>query len=146
MIIDTTPPSLPTVVAQITNDTTPIITGTAVGADDLMVTVNGVTYDLSDSELNIDASGNWTLDLSNLDPVLDEDGYDVAVVSTDAVGNSSIIPNTDALIIDTTSPSTPTVVAQITNDTTPMITGTAVGADNLMVTVNGVTCRSGIKY
>ena len=139
LMVDTTPPSTPTVVAQITNDTTPVITGTAVGADDLMVTVNGETYDLADSELIIDSSGNWTLDLSSLDPVLDEDDYDVAVVSTDAAGNSSSIPGIDALIIDTTPPSLPTVVAQITNDTTPVITGSAVGADDLMVTVNGVT-------
>src|SRR5690606_27961887 len=46
LTIDRTPPPAPTVNAQVTNDTTPAITGTAVvGAGEaLTVTVNGITY------------------------------------------------------------------------------------------------------
>ena len=44
LIIDTAAPTVPTVDFLTTNDTTPIITGTADSVDDLTVIVDGVTY------------------------------------------------------------------------------------------------------
>ncbi|WP_205254926.1 Ig-like domain-containing protein, partial [Escherichia coli] len=61
LVIDTTDPTVPTVNSQVTNDTTPVITGTADSADTITVTVNGVTYTEGDGNLVDNGDGTWTL-------------------------------------------------------------------------------------
>ena len=64
LVIDTTAPAAPTVSTQTSNDTTPVITGTAtVGAGEaLTVTVNGVTYTVGDGNLTHNNLANtWSL-------------------------------------------------------------------------------------
>ena len=63
LIIDITPPSVPTVISQTTNNTTPVISGTAtIGADEtLTVAVGGVTYTAGDGFLVDNGDGTWDL-------------------------------------------------------------------------------------
>ncbi|TYP77040.1 Ig-like domain-containing protein [Aquimarina intermedia] len=142
LVIDTTNPTIPTVNALTTNDTTPILTGTADSADTLTVTVNGVTYTEGDGNLADNTDGTWTLQIPTGNEI-NEGTYDVVATATDAAGNVSNDATTDELTIDTTNPAVPTVDALATNDTTPILTGTADSADVLTVTVNGVTYTEG---
>ena len=65
LIIDTTPPAIPAVTSQSTNDDTPVISGTAVliPGETLKVTVDGVTYTAGDGKLVNNGDGTWDLDV-----------------------------------------------------------------------------------
>ncbi|WP_417358994.1 Ig-like domain-containing protein [Galbibacter sp.] len=140
--IDTTPPTVPTVDTQVTNDQTPVITGTADSVDDLTVTVNGVTYTEGDGSLVDNGDGTWTLTVPAGNEI--PDGiYDVVATATDAAGNPSIDDTDSELTIDTVAPTLPTVDVLVTNDQTPSITGTVDSVDDITVTVNGVTYTEG---
>ncbi|MDO6496478.1 Ig-like domain-containing protein, partial [Cellulophaga sp. 3_MG-2023] len=138
LTVDVTPPAVPTVDSQITNDTTPVITGTAEANSTVTVVVAGATYTTT-----ADASGNWTIDTETA--IADSGSFtpnvngtnEVAVTSTDAAGNSTDDVTTLELTIDTTDPVIPTVESQITNDITPVITGTAEANSTLEIEVGG---------
>ena len=101
-VIDTTPPAGPiTVVPQTTNDTTPVITGTAtVGAGEtLTVTVNGVTYTAGDGNL-VRTNGSWSLTIPQ-ENVLASGTYAVTAQLTDAAGNVRSDATTAELVIKT---------------------------------------------
>lgn len=88
LLIDTTAPSVPTVNVLSTNDSTPLITGTAtVEATDIFkVTVNGITYSLQDGNLAI--VGNvWSLQIPAGSELADGI-YPVVAIVSDALGNS----------------------------------------------------------
>ncbi|WP_299011690.1 Ig-like domain-containing protein, partial [uncultured Tenacibaculum sp.] len=142
LVIDTTAPTVPTVNSQVTNDTTPVITGIADSSDTIEVTVNGETYTEGDGNLVDNGDGTWTLNIPAGNEIA-EGTYDVSVEATDAGGNTSSDATTDELVIDTTAPTVPTVNSQVTNDTTPVITGTADSSDTIEVTVNGETYTEG---
>ncbi|WP_379953269.1 Ig-like domain-containing protein [Dokdonia sp. R78006] len=142
LIIDATAPTNPTVTAQTTNDTTPLITGTADSDDELMVIVNGVTYLEIGADLTDNGDDTWSLQIPD-GSELPDGTYDVDASVEDTVGNTASDNTIDELTIDTTAPTTPTVTAQTTNDTTPLITGTADSDDELTVIVNGVTYTEG---
>ncbi len=142
LVIDLTGPSAPVVNLQITNDNTPIITGTYDSADSagLSVAVNGVTYVLgTDTELTTSVN-NWTLNLSAIAPLADAT-YQLTAIATDAAGNSTTDASSNELTIDTTGPAAPVVNPLTTNDTTPILTGTydSAGSAGLSVAVNGTT-------
>lgn len=144
LVIDATPPAVPTVDDLFTSDPNPTLTGTFDGDDvaGLTVTVDGTTYTLGDDPaLTVDGD-TWSLDLVDADPLAD-DTYTVQVVVTDAAGNASIGEGT--LVVDTTIPGVPTVTPLLTNDRGPTVTGTydASTFASLTVTVNGVTYTSG---
>src|SRR5262249_19794174 len=67
LLVDTVPPAAPTVNSLLTNNNTPVLTGTwdpstPGGAVVLLVTVGGTTYTLgSDPQLTSDVSGHWSL-------------------------------------------------------------------------------------
>ena len=127
LIIDTTAPTMPTVTSQMTNDTTPVITGTAMvgSGESLTVEVNSKTYTAGDGHLSYNDSGHtWTLTIPSVD-VLVEGRYSVTATVTDNAGNATSDSTNVELIIDTTSPIAPTVVSQTTNDTMPLISGRA---------------------
>ncbi|NOT86421.1 MAG: hypothetical protein HOP02_16935, partial [Methylococcaceae bacterium] len=139
--IDTTAPLVPTVNALITNDTTPIITGTSgtgaalIAGEVLSVVVNGATYAVTP-----DASGLWTLDLGaatpasgTLAPLTDGNIYSVTATVTDAAGNATPDVTTSELKIDAATAVAITAISQdsgtagdfITNDPTLIFSGTA---------------------
>ena len=102
LLIDTTPPAPPTVDIQVTNDSTPIVTGTwdEANSTSLDVTINGVNYVLGiDPELSSDGGGNWTLDLSLITP-LANGVYQVIATNSDSLGNSSSDATANELTID----------------------------------------------
>ncbi|WP_420315855.1 Ig-like domain-containing protein [Ekhidna sp.] len=146
LIIDTTPPAAPAITRQSTNDTTPVIEGTAEPGSTVEITIGGATFTVI-----ADGSGDWTVDTETATPTsgtfsaLIEGTYDVSVTSTDDAGNSTSDITTDELVIDLTPPTTPTVVSQTTNDTNPVVTGTTgTGAalpagETMTVTINGGT-------
>ena len=140
--VDVTSPAVPTVNPQVTNDTTPTITGTADSIDDLSVVVNGVTYTEGDGNLVDNGNDTWTLDIPNPN-ALPDGAYNVVATAMDTAGNAINDTTTNELVIDTVAPSIPTVSPLITADTTPMISGTADSVDNLTIVVNGVTYIEG---
>ncbi len=144
LIVDTNAPLIPTVVTQTTNDTTPVIEGTAtVGTDEtLSVMLDGISYTAGDGNLLYNVDGLWALSVS---APLDEGSYDITATVTDLAGNVSDDSSSNELTIDTTDPITPTVVAQNTNNTSPLLEGTAtvVAGETLTITVDGTTYTSG---
>ncbi len=102
---DTTPPVNPTVDSQLTNDPTPVITGTAEATTTLTVVVAGATYTVI-----AESDGTWSLDTGAVTPdsgtfAPNTNGFnEVAVTSTDAAGNSSSDTSNNELEIDTTAP------------------------------------------
>ena len=140
-IVDPTVPVIPTVISQITNIHTPVISGTAtVGVGETFtVAVNGKTYTNGDGHLTLTGT-NWALQIPAGNEIVDGT-YPVTATVTDLAGNTSTDVTTNELIIDSTAPAIPTVISQITNDHTPVISGTAtVGAgETFTVTVNGKT-------
>ena len=139
LTVDTNPPVVPTVESQITNNTTPVISGTATLApgETLTVTIDGVTYTAGDGNLIDNGDGTWDLTLPT---TLADSTYPVTVTVIDAAGNSSVDVTTTELVIDTDAPVTPVVTSQITNNTTPVIEGSATvpPGETLSVTVDGV--------
>jgi len=134
LTVDLTPPPLPTVVSQVTNNATPAITGTATvtGTDVLSVTAGPVTY-IAGPELTI-AAGVWTLTIPAGND-LAEQSYDVIATVTDTAGNASIDTTTDELIIDLTPPPAPGVTSQTTMNPTPVVSGTTPVASGMLLTV-----------
>src|SRR5690606_8181966 len=112
--IDRTPPATPTVNTQVTSDTTPAITGTAiVGAGEaLTVAVNGVTYSVG-ADL-VRSGNNWTLNVPAPN-ALPQGTYSVIATISDAAGN-------------------------VTSDATPTIPVALAGADSA-APVAGATVR-----
>jgi VCBS repeat-containing protein len=83
----------------ITSDTTLILTGTVNTTEttQLTVDVSGTVYTQGVSpELNVDGSGNWTLDLSG--SALSAGTYIVVATVTDAAGNSESSPAQNVII------------------------------------------------
>ncbi|MCK0157791.1 Ig-like domain-containing protein, partial [Cellulophaga sp. F20128] len=140
LTIDATPPAVPTVVSQITNDTTPILSGTAEIGSTVTVVVADATYTTI-----ADGSGNWTIDTETATPdsgIFNPDingANEVLVTSSDTAGHSTDDETTLELTIDTTVPTVPTVESQITNDTTPVLNGTAEIGSTITVVVAGAT-------
>jgi hypothetical protein len=139
--VDTTAPAAPTVNGQVTNDTTPTLTGTLgapLGAGEVFtVTVNGVTYTDGDGNLAV-AGTNWTLTIPPGDAISVDGTYPVVATVTDAAGNATSDASTNELVIDTSAPAQPGApdlsagsdtgasnADDLTNDTTPTLTGTA---------------------
>ncbi|WP_296129339.1 retention module-containing protein [Pseudomonas sp. Ga0074129] len=107
--IDTSAPSVPVVNTQITNDTTPVITGTATLAagETLTVVVNGATY------TNVAVvNGAWSIDTGSAVPAsgtlgqfVNGQAYDVTATVTDAASNTATDITNGEVTIDTTGPS-----------------------------------------
>ncbi|MEN8169254.1 MAG: JDVT-CTERM domain-containing protein [Pseudomonadota bacterium] len=149
LVIDTTPPTTPTVAGLITNNNQPIISGTFDSTDvagGFTVTVDGVTYTLgTDAALTI-SGNNWNVNLLTGGQTLADGTYDVVVTAIDAAGNSSTDLTTNEVQIDTVVPAAPTVIGLVTSNTQPTLSGTFDSADaagGFTVTVDGVTYTLG---
>ncbi len=141
LVITTGGPSVPTINSQVTNDTTPILTGTADAGTTITVVVDGVTFTTT-----ADEGGNWSLDTETETPTaggpftgLAEGSQDVSVTSTDGSGASASDTSSGELVIDTTGPSTPIINTQLSNDPTPVVTGSAEAGTTVAVVIDGVT-------
>ncbi|MDP2338063.1 MAG: Ig-like domain-containing protein [Bacteroidota bacterium] len=112
---------VPTVNPLTTNDTTPILTGTAtVGlGETLTVTVNGVTYTSGDGNLTLTGT-NWSLQVPAGNEILDG-VYPVTAILTDAAGNSSTDLTTGELTVSTNK--APVAVNDVFATSGPAISG-----------------------
>ncbi|WP_426708434.1 BapA/Bap/LapF family large adhesin [Enterobacter cloacae complex sp. 280C5] len=151
--IDLTAPQVPTIVTvsdnapggttgpltagQVTNDTTPTLSGSGQAGTIIHVLNNGVEIGTT----TVDGSGNWTF---TPDPVLTDGTYNLRVNASDDVGNVSANSPVFAFTVDTAGPAAPVVTTVIddvspgtgtlasdgsTNDTRPTFNGTGeVGA------------------
>ena len=136
--VDATIPPAPVVLTpannSVTNDTTPVITGTA----EANATV---TLFLGSQQLGTttaSASGSWSFTPTT---PLAEGPYDVSAVATNAVGNTSERSNTNRFTIDATPPAAPVITTPV-NDSVlsnnrPVISGTAEPNSTVTVTLNG---------
>ena len=144
LVIDTVAPAAPTVTFLLTNDPTPTVTGTAEIGTSNTITFGGATYTAV-----TDGSGQWSLDTGTVSPDSgtfspDVNGTnEVAVVSVDAAGNSSVDASFDEVTIDTTDP-TPTItsapVATSVNETAYTVSGNCDAADgDITAAITGAT-------
>ena len=117
--VDTEAPSIPAVHRLATNNTNPVLTGSAVLGTGEVLTVwaVGTRYD----NVPVDADDQWQINLVN---VLDGT-YDILAVVTDQAGNSSADVTVAELLVDTVPPAAPVFDAlRATSDRTPTISGT----------------------
>ena len=122
IVIDTVAPSI-TLDDLITNDTTPIISGTT---DDpnatIIVTVNdGATIGGQDYVATVNTDGTWSVEITT---PLDEGEVTLSVTATDTTGNSTSI--SDSVTID------------ISNDDHNG-TGTGTNGDDATITLNAIS-------
>jgi hypothetical protein len=143
--IDTTAPAAPTVATLLSNDSTPVLTGTAtLGAGEtLTVSFNGATYNVT-----VGLGGNWSLDTGTATPAsgtlgafVSGSSYPVTATVTDAAGNATSDATTGEFSFNNSAPTVPTVNTLASNTTAPVITGVAnvVAGETLTVQVNGAT-------
>ncbi len=140
LIIDTTLPAMPVITSDaITNDTTPVVSGTAEADTTVTVTIGGATY------LTVATGGVWSIDLSTATPdsgtlVLNTNGINaMTAFSADASGNNSLAA-LQMLMIDTTVPDEPIISsAAATNSAAPTIAGSAEDGSTVTVLVGGAT-------
>jgi large repetitive protein len=136
---------------NLTNDTTPTLTGTA-EANSLVTLTSSVEGVVGSVVAN--GSGNWSITSS----ILSNGAHDLTAVSTDTAGNISTASSALTVTIDNLAPATPAALDlatasdsintrtgtsdtdNITNDTTPTITGTGdIGSTiTLSSSMNGV--------
>ena len=100
-LIDITSSSVPTVVSQTANTSTPTLSGTtASDTDVLKVTVNGITYTSGDGYLSyIPGTTTWSLAIPSIN-ALSSATYGVVVVSYDVAGNSATDTTNNELTVN----------------------------------------------
>jgi hypothetical protein len=142
--VDTVAPAVPVITSpSLTNDNTPVLTGTAEPGSTVTVVIAGLTYTTTAAS----PSGAWSVDLGTAIPVggstpitaLTDGINTVTVTATDPAGNTSA-PATQNLRVDTTPPAIPQITSSDkNNDTTPVITGLAEPGSTVAVIINGAT-------
>ncbi len=109
----------PLTAGQVTNDTTPTLSGTGQAGTTIHVLNNGVEIGTT----TVDGNGNWSF---TPDPVLTDGTYNLRVNASDDVGNVSANSPVFAFTVDTTGPAAP-VVTTVIDDVSP---GTGIIASN----------------
>jgi gliding motility-associated-like protein len=157
--VDDTPPVTPTVAPDldaasdsnittdnITNDTTPTVSGTGLASDVALVTLYDGTTAVGTAVPVLNGS---SLDYSVTPTTALSDGTHVLTIKVkDATGNESTASPTITITIDATAPTAPSVAPDldtasdsnittdnITNDTTPTVSGTGLASDAVLVTL-----------
>ena len=102
-VIDTTPPPAPVVITPAnggnTNNTQPLVSGTAEANSTVTVFLDGVAAGTTTA----DGAGNWTFTPPS---PLSDGSHTARARSTDAVGNTSVDSNTNTFTVDTVAPDT----------------------------------------
>ena len=140
--VDITDPATPSSNIQITNNTTPPITGTAtvVAGESLTVTVGDNIYTSGDGNLALNGN-NWALIIPAED-ALDDGNYEVIAIVTDQAGNFAT--GTSTLSVDTVLPITPVITTRYSAVNTPIISinATVGTGETFTVTVNNTIYSS----
>jgi hypothetical protein len=134
----------------VTNDTIPLLRGTAEANSTLTLFANGSTLGTT----TVDASGNWSFTPTT---ALPQGTYTFTAAATDAAGNVGATSNLFTVTVDTTAPAAPVITSIVddvapntgviasgglTNDTSPQLTGTAAASSTLLIYDNGVLVGS----
>ncbi|HDT6029302.1 TPA: type I secretion C-terminal target domain-containing protein, partial [Enterobacter cloacae subsp. cloacae] len=135
---------------QVTNDTTPTLSGTGAVGSTIHILNNGVEIGTAP----VDSNGNWSILLTT---TLATGPHSFTAQATDAAGNTSAPSATFNLTIDTTPPAqpvlssivddvgnaaTPVANGGLTNDAQPTLTGTAEAGATVKIFDNGVQIGS----
>jgi hypothetical protein len=158
--IDTTPPAAPAITGgaddigsrtgalvngQVTDDTLPLLTGTAEANATVTLYDNGVQIGTTTAN----ASGVWSFPAT---VALLEGNHSFTARATDAVGNQGAASAPFALRIDLTPPAAPAIASVtddvgtvqgpvanggVTNDTLPLLRGTAEAGSTVAILANG---------
>ncbi|WP_227008931.1 Ig-like domain-containing protein [Pseudoalteromonas prydzensis] len=125
LTIDLTAPTLAVNTPSITNDTTPLISGTSDAAQGTIVTllVTDSAGTEQSAQATVKANGTWSVALAT---ELAEGNYSVAATIADIAGNSNSAQTTG--VIDLTPPTVLIDPISITADKTPVVSGGAVDA------------------
>ena len=136
--IDTTAPAAPVITQPVdgssTNDTTPLITGTAEPGAQVTVIIDGTPVGTVTASL----SGAWQF--QTLTPLTEGD-HAVVATATDGAGHVSPNSNEVGFSIDLTAPAAPVITSPAdgssTTDPTPPITGTGEPGTEVTVIIDG---------
>ncbi|MEM7725888.1 MAG: Ig-like domain-containing protein, partial [Cyanobacteria bacterium P01_A01_bin.45] len=148
LTIDLSAPDVPVInPPNITNDTTPEITGTAEPNATVNIEIDrdGDGTPEATYETTTDPQGNWKVDLETATPITgstptinDGDKVSISAIALDEAGNSSQKANQE-LIIDTTAPIV-TIDPITTSDDTPEITGKVDDPQaKISITIDGIS-------
>ena len=131
---------------NITNDTTPTLSGTAESGATVTLYSDQVGGGATVIGTGIATGGNWQITTSALTAGL---VHGISAKATDADSNESTSSGSLSVTIDTTAPSTPSIpdlsassdsgtsnTDNITNDTTPTFTGTGTTGDTVILISN----------
>jgi hypothetical protein len=159
--IDTSPPAAPVIGSLIddigsiqgqvgnggvTNDTLPLLRGTAEAGSTVSIAANGTALGTTQA----DSSGNWTFTPTS---PLGEGSYTFTATATDAAGNAGGVSNSFTVTIDTSAPSAPAITSIVddvapgtgtvtngasSNDSAPQLIGTGPANTTVIVYDNGV--------
>jgi VCBS repeat-containing protein len=161
VVVDLTAPTVPTLdtvndnvpggvtgnltSGQVTNDSTPTISGTGLAGSTIHVMNNGTQIGTA----VVDGSGNWTFTPTT---PLGDGSYSLRAYATDTAGNASANSSVFAFTIDTAAPGVPVVTSVIddvgpvtgtlttgnsTNDARPTFNGTGDVGSTVHVIVDG---------
>ena len=127
-----------------TDETTPILSGTAEGDSTVTVFLDGNAIGTTVT----DTGGNWSFET----PALAEGGHNFTATATDVAGNESPVSTTFDLTVDTVAPDAPTIgtatddtgsvtgdlpTGSSTDDLTPVLSGTAEAGSTVTVLQDG---------
>ncbi|BDS22084.1 hypothetical protein KAM546c_33450 [Enterobacter roggenkampii] len=161
VVIDLTAPTVPTLdnvnddvpggvlgnltSGQVTNDSTPTISGTGLAGSTIHIMNNGTQIGTT----TVDGSGNWSFTPTT---PLGDGSYSLRAYATDAAGNASANSSVFAFTVDTAAPGVPVVTSVVddigpvtgtltsgnsTNDARPTFSGTGEVGSTVHVLVDG---------
>ncbi|WP_241964874.1 Ig-like domain-containing protein [Tatumella ptyseos] len=127
-------------IGKTTNDTTPIIKGTAAAGDTVTILDNGKVI----GTVTAGSDGSWSSTL----PALADGSHSITTTVTDAAGNTSQPSAAIPVTVDTTAPAAAGDVeltdtagdnlsGKASNDATPVLKGTAAAGDTVTILDNG---------
>lgn len=136
--IDTQPPAAPILVnpadGSITNDTTPVVTGTGEPGATVVVSIDGTVVGSAVTTLG----GSWSLQLN---VPLSEAVHSASAIQTDPAGNPSPTSTVNSFEVDTTAADAPLVFAPADGahllDNTPQVTGSGEPGHTVRVLIDG---------
>ncbi|WAJ70508.1 Ig-like domain-containing protein [Catenovulum adriaticum] len=129
-VLDTTAPELTVTLNELSNDPTPLISGTSslAGSE---VTINIIDEAGNEQQLitQVDDDGNWQVESS----VLSDGEFNVSASITDSAGNSTQV--VDSATIDTLAYQLSLTPLGVVNDTTPIISGESNAPVNTLIEI-----------
>ena len=135
---------------NVTNDTTPTLSGSGAEANSTVTVTSNVDGALGTP--SADGSGNWSFTPGTMS----ENTHGITVKATDAAGNTSVASSTLSITIDASAPSAPGTpdldtasdsgssnTDNITNDTTPTLSGSGAEANSTVTVTSNVNGELG---